>query len=150
MGYIEQNLTTGETVIYRARLHWVIFLWPAACLLVALLLFLSRDSGNHAIGGFFLIVGLIWGLLSYIKFGSSEFGVTNRSVLIKVGFIQRRSLELLLQKVEGMGINQSIPGRVFGYGTIIVTGTGGTKEFFHNIAAPLEFRRMVQQQASSS
>jgi len=146
MGYIDQNLIAGETVVHRARLHWIIFLWPAACLLITLLLLLSRDAGNAAFGGFFLIVGLAWGLSSYINFTSSEFGVTNRRVLIKVGFIRRRSLELLLSKVEGIGVDQGIPGRIFGYGTIIVTGTGGTKEPFRNITAPMEFRKTVQEQ----
>ena len=91
-------------------------------------------------------MGLAWGLSSYINFTSSEFGVTNRRVLIKVGFIRRRSLELLLSKVEGIGVDQGIPGRIFGYGTIIVTGTGGTKEPFRNITAPMEFRKTVQEQ----
>jgi uncharacterized membrane protein YdbT with pleckstrin-like domain len=76
--------------------------------------------------------------------------VTNRRVLIKVGFIRRHSLELLLPKVEGIAVDQGILGRILGYGTIIVTGTGGTKEPFRNIIAPMEFRKMVQQQTSSS
>ena len=37
-------------------------------------------------------------------------------------------------------------GRVMGYGTIVVIGTGGTSEPFHKIAHPLEFRNQVQQQ----
>jgi uncharacterized membrane protein YdbT with pleckstrin-like domain len=65
-------------------------------------------------------------------------------VLIKIGFIQRHSLEVLLHKVEGIGVNQSIFGRILGFGTITVTGTGGTKETFDLIAAPLEFRKQVQ------
>ena len=144
MGYIEQNLVAGETVVYRARLHWIIFLWPIILLLIALFSFMSRNGA----GGFFLIVGLIWGVSSYINSTSSEFGVTNRRVLIKVGFIRRHSLELLLPKVEGIAVDQGILGRILGYGTIIVTGTGGTKEPFRNIAAPMEFRKMVQQQTS--
>jgi uncharacterized membrane protein YdbT with pleckstrin-like domain len=96
--------------------------------------------------GTFSSLGFATGLSSYINYTSSEFGVTNRRVLIKVGFVRRRSLELFLQKLEGIGVDQGILGRIFGYGTITVTGTGGTKEVFRAIAAPLEFRRMVQQQ----
>lgn len=140
MSYIEQNLATGEKVVYQSRLHWIIFIWPTVLLVIALFSFLGREGGA---GGLFLIVALIWGLSSYINLTSSEFGVTNRRVLIKVGFIRRHSLELLLSKVEGIGVDQGILGRIFGYGTIIVTGTGGTNEPFRNIAAPLKFRRMV-------
>jgi uncharacterized membrane protein YdbT with pleckstrin-like domain len=146
MGYIEQNLVAGETVAYRTRLHWIMFLWPAVFLILAIIGFVGRQNYSALA----LLIGLIWGLNSYINFTSSEFGVTNRRVLIKVGFIRRHSLELLLPKVEGIAVDQGILGRILGYGTIIVTGTGGTKEPFRNIAAPMEFRKMVQQQTSSS
>ncbi len=147
MGYIEQNLLAGETVVYRARLHWIIFVWPAVFLGIAVLFALAAFSGRSWGGGMiFLITGLLIVLPAYINFVSSEFGVTTRRVLIKVGLIRRRSLELLLSKVESIGVDQGIVGRIFGYGTIIVTGTGGTKEPFRTIAAPLEFRRVVQQQ----
>lgn len=145
MGYIEQNLIADEKVVYQTRLHWIIFLWPAVFLVVALFGLLGR--ADYAGGA--LIVAVTWGIYSYVIFTSSEFGLTNRRVFIKVGFIRRRSLELLLPKLEGIGVDQGILGRIFGYGTIIVTGTGGTKEPFRNIAAPLELRRMVQQAASS-
>ncbi len=148
MGYIEQNLIPGETVVYRARLHWIIFLWPVVFLLIALFSFMSRDG--TAGGLFFLIIGLIWGFFVYMNFRSSEFGLTNRRVLVKVGSVRRHSLELLLSKVEGIAVDQGVLGRIFGFGTIVVTGTGGTKEPFRGIAAPLEFRKMVQQQTSSS
>jgi uncharacterized membrane protein YdbT with pleckstrin-like domain len=122
------------------------FLWPAVFLILAIIGFVGRQNYSALA----LLIGLIWGLNSYINFTSSEFGVTNRRVLIKVGFIRRHSLELLLPKVEGIAVDQGILGRILGYGTIIVTGTGGTKEPFRNIAAPMEFRKMVQQQTSSS
>src|SRR5258706_11991105 len=80
---------------------------------------------------------------------SSEFAVTNKRVLIKVGFIRRHSLELLLQKVEGIGVDQGIWGRAVDYGTIMVTGTGGTNEPFKNIAAPLEVRKQVQSRVTA-
>lgn len=85
-------------------------------------------------------------LWAYITHKTSEFAVTDRRVVIKVGWIQRRTLETMLNKVEGIGVDQSIMGRMLGYGTITVTGTGGTKEPFTNIANPLEFRRQVQAQ----
>jgi uncharacterized membrane protein YdbT with pleckstrin-like domain len=80
----------------------------------------------------------------WIRASSSEFAITNKRVLIKVGLVRRHSLELLLQKVEGIGVDQSILGRILGYGTITVSGVGGTKEAFRMISSPLEFRRQVQ------
>jgi len=52
----------------------------------------------------------------------------------------------LLNKVEGIQVNQGILGRILGFGSITVSGTGGTKDPFHKIDAPLEFRKKVQEQ----
>lgn len=142
MGYIDQNLMNGEKVMYQTRLHWVVFFWPAVFfILVALGVFYSL-----AWGGILFVVFLGTALSSFVTFASSEFGVTNKRVLIKVGFIRRHTLETLLTKVEGIGVDQDILGRILGYGTIVVSGTGGTREVFHKIDAPLKFRKHVQEQ----
>jgi len=143
MGYIDDNLMSGEQVVYRTKLHWVIFLWPIICAVIAFMLF---AGGSTTAGGFFLLVAIIWGISSFISLKTSEFGITNKRVLIKTGFIRRNSLETLLTKVEGIQVNQGMLGRILNYGTIIVKGTGGTSNPFHKIDAPLEFRKKVQEQ----
>ena len=79
----------------------------------------------------------------------SEFGVTNKRVIGKVGFIRRSSTELLLTRVEGIQVRQSIMGRMLGYGSVTISGTGGLKEPFHKISNPLELRRVVQEQITN-
>ena len=79
---------------------------------------------------------------------NSEFAVTNKRVLIKTGWIRRHSLEILLSKIEGIRVEQDVLGRMWDYGTIVVSGTGGSKEPFHRIAEPMLFRRRVQDQIS--
>ncbi|MBI3582442.1 MAG: PH domain-containing protein [Nitrospinae bacterium] len=143
MAYIDQNLMTGERIIYRAKLHWIVFLFPSVFLFVALVVFLN---GYVSAGVFFLLIAVLTVSSSLITFYTSEFGVTNKRVLIKVGLIRRNSIEMLLRKVEGIAVNQDIPGRILGYGTIIITGTGGSKEEFQKIDAPFEFRKKVQEQ----
>ena len=81
-----------------------------------------------------------------IAYMTSEFGVTTRRVIVKVGLVRRRTLELLLRQVEAISVDQSIMGRLFNYGSITLSGTGGVREVFHNIAAPLELRRRIQSQ----
>ena len=90
-----------------------------------------------------LVTGFVW-LSARIRVRSAEFAVTNRRVMIKLGVMQRRTVETMLNKVEGVAVDQTLAGRVFNYGTITVTGTGGTRETFERIANPLEFRRRVQ------
>ncbi|OFW04024.1 MAG: hypothetical protein A3I61_05690 [Acidobacteria bacterium RIFCSPLOWO2_02_FULL_68_18] len=58
------------------------------------------------------------------------------------------TLELLLRQVEAISIDQSILGRIFDYGSITLSGTGGVREVFHDIARPLECRRQVQSQTA--
>ncbi len=84
-----------------------------------------------------------------IRYKSSEFGLTNRRVIMKVGMLRRRSLEVLLNKVESILVNQSTLGTVLRFGSITVTGTGGTKDTFHNVAGPIEFKNKVEEQIGS-
>lgn len=81
-----------------------------------------------------------------IQIRNIEFALTNKRVIGKHGVFRHRSLELLLTKVEAIRVDQPIWGRMLNYGTVIVTGTGGTKEYFGYIKDPLEFRRRVQTQ----
>ena len=148
MGYIDQNLMSGEQVVYRTKLHWIVFLWPIIFIILALVFF-ARGKEAAILGTLFFLIAILSAVLAFISLKTSEFGVTNKRVLIKVGFIRRNSLETLLQKVEGIQVNQGILGRIFNYGTILIKGTGGTSNPFHKIEAPMEFRKKVQEQIAS-
>lgn len=139
MSYIEKNLLNGESILYRAKLHWVVFLWPVIWFIVGMIFIAS-------FGALFLLIAIVTGLVSFLSYTTSEFGITNKRVIVKVGFIRRNSLEVLLNKVEGIQVNQGILGRILDFGSITVSGTGGTKDPFHKINAPLEFRKRVQEQ----
>jgi uncharacterized membrane protein YdbT with pleckstrin-like domain len=80
------------------------------------------------------------------KRNATEMAVTNRRVLIKTGMASRRTLDLMLAKVESIGVTETFMGRIFGYGSVVIHGTGGTPESFVMIAHPQEFRQSVQQQ----
>ena len=101
-------------------------------------------AATSQVGGGLFVIALAWAFAVWIRYVSSEFAVTDKRVIIKIGLLHRRTLEMLLIKVEAISVDQSIAGRIFGYGTIVVVGTGGTREAFENIASPLEFRRAVQ------
>jgi uncharacterized membrane protein YdbT with pleckstrin-like domain len=69
-------------------------------------------------------------------------------VICKIGFIRRKSIELFLLKVESIEVEQSIMGRVLGYGSVTITGTGNTHDPFKMIADPILFKKYVQDQVS--
>jgi hypothetical protein len=166
MSYVESNLVPGETVIYETRLHWIVMLWHIllGCLLLglpgALLLYYAalRETGIesktlHVMegGGVALLVcGAIVILMGMIRRNATEMAVTNRRVVIKTGMASRKTIEMLLGKVESIEVSETAVGRMLGYGTIVVIGTGGTPEPFHKVAHPLEFRSQVQQQIENS
>ena len=143
MGYIESNLLPDEKIIYKARLHWIIF-WKSCALVILGAIFLLIQI----IGSVVILIGLLALLSPLIDYATSEFGVTNKRVIIKVGFLRRKTLELLLRHVEAISVDQSVMGRLLNYGSVTLTGTGGVREVFHNISTPLEFRRQIQGEAS--
>ena len=85
-----------------------------------------------------------------VQVASSQFVVTNRKVVVKLGVLRRSSTELLLAKIESVQIEQSFLGRLLDYGTLVFTGTGTTHEPLINIARPLEFRKQAQAQLFTS
>jgi uncharacterized membrane protein YdbT with pleckstrin-like domain len=93
-----------------------------------------------------LAVGVVMLGAAWIRHWTSEFAVTDRRVIIKVGLISRQTIEINMSKVESVEVRQGILARLLNYGTIVVIGTGGTKEPFDMIDEPLAFRRAVQSQ----
>jgi uncharacterized membrane protein YdbT with pleckstrin-like domain len=148
MGYIDDNLMGNENVVGHARLHWIIYL-SAIAWLTSGTLFIAMAQGEIAVlGGLCILIAMAAALLSFINRKTSEFGVTNKRVILKTGLIRRNTHEVLLAKVEGIQVNQGILGRILGYGSVTVTGTGGSQDPYHRIAKPLDFRRLVQEQVS--
>jgi uncharacterized membrane protein YdbT with pleckstrin-like domain len=97
-----------------------------------------------------LIVAAIPVIQVLITVRSAEFAVTNKRVIFKTGFIQKKTAEMFLAKVESVAVDQTIMGRMMGYGTIVIRGTGGSLEPFSDISRPLEFRRQIQEQIGRS
>jgi uncharacterized membrane protein YdbT with pleckstrin-like domain len=149
VGYVERHLLPGERVLYKTRLHWGVFIKPALLVLagVALTVLLRpvRDPRwLWMIGAGIALLGLGWGLVHYVEVMTSEFAVTTPRLIFKVGLISRYTTELLLAKVESIGVQQGLVGRVLNYGDLTVTGTGGAHEVFRRVRDPIGFRNHVQ------
>ena len=162
MSYVDDNLISGESVAYRTSLHWIVLLWPATItaffvISSAALFFMaiSRGSKNGGsviaiMGGISLLVGAIVIGVGMLRRSSAEFAVTNKRVIFKTGMLDRRTAEMFLNKIESVGVDQGLGGRLFKYGSIVVRGTGGTLEPFSFVPNPLGFRRQVQEQIERS
>lgn len=70
-----------------------------------------------------MIVGIVAIAQGMIKRGVTEIAVSNKRVLIKAGYFSRKSTEVLLTKVEP-NVDETVMGRILGYGTVVIRGTG--------------------------
>jgi uncharacterized membrane protein YdbT with pleckstrin-like domain len=151
MSYVDSQLLPGENVMYRSKLHWQVFLVPGFFAIILLLASIgSFGSGAKGTGLFLLALAVILILVPFLKRANSEFAVTNKRIIVKLGFFTTRTVELLHSKVEAISVNQGLLGKMLGYGDIVVTGTGGTREEFKAVASPLELRRAVQAATTST
>ena len=159
MSYIDKNLIPGEQVMYRTRLHWIVIFWnllfmfifaaAGVYLLVGApgLTAIPADSSYLRIGGAVLIgFAVISFIMALIRRSSVEMAVTNKRVTVKVGLLSHSTEEMMLNRIESIMVDQTLFGRMVGYGTITLRGVGGTPDPFPTIAHPLEFRRQVQHQ----
>ncbi len=160
MSYISKTLVPGEKVVYQTRLHWIVMLGHivGAVILWALGGYMlwyvythrQMETSSRHVAGYgaaaLLLCGLIVLFAGSIRRNATEMAVTTRRVVVKTGLASRRTIEMLLNKVETIEVSEPGMGRVLGYGSITMIGTGGTSEQFHKIAKPLVFRNEVQQQ----
>lgn len=150
-GYVDKHLLPDERVLYRARVAPVAAFGPAVVGMFSIGLgcVLLVTSGIAAATSL-LVLGVVIELFAVpaglVRLRFNEFALTDRRVLAKTGMVRQISSEILLRKVEGIGVHQSIPGRLFGYGSVTVTGTGGSRDPFRAIDRPFDFRTAVQHQ----
>lgn len=142
-GYVERNLMPSEHVSYTTSMHWCIFL--PAIFIFAMALAIAFGGGDLWIFStlmfFFMVLPLA--VNAAVVRMTAEYAVTDRRLIMKQGFISRKTVELLLTKAESLQVDQSILGRMFDYGTITVSGTGGSATQFAFVSAPLQLRKAV-------
>lgn len=151
MKYVDRVLQPGETVVYATSLHWLIYARAVFIAILALVVFIGAGSVTDAtlstalrlIAGFLLLLAILSGLGAVIRRATTELAVTDRRVIFKTGVLRRHSMEMNRSKVETVGVNQSILGRILSYGTVAVRGTGGSFEPIPYIGDPLTFRSHI-------
>jgi hypothetical protein len=144
MSYAKKTLQKGEDIVLFTRPHYIIFYTITYYLLLAI--FMMFMFNIFLFAGIVALVGVFNFFSDLISFYYSEYVITNRRVLMKVGFIRQRSLEIYLEKIEGIVVEQNIIGRILNFGTVMISGVGGTKDPYYFIPDPLKFRSLVQQQ----
>lgn len=124
--YVDQVLTQDERVVHIGRVS----LWTLSVPIV--------------LGAVLLVVfglGLVFWGIAYIKYKTTELAITNKRVIAKFGFIRRKTIEINISKVESIQVEQGILGRLFNYGTLVISGGGNPQAPIPGISDPIEFRK---------
>ena len=152
MRYVRRVLQPGETVVYDTKLHWVIYIRAILLLVVCVILFaaavFTSDNQNLSLAleiaaAIFALLALSSALRAFVRRATTELAVTDHRVIYKTGLLARHTIEMNRDKVESVDVDQTLLGRIFGYGTIIVRGTGGSLEPIRTIGDPLTFRSNI-------
>ena len=159
MKYVTRVLQPDETVVYATTLHWLVYFRAVVLLLfgAGLLVaasyaggrFSNPDYDKYLVWAIEALAGLVflWAVLSAIRAlirrATTELAITDRRVIYKAGLLRRYTIEINRSKVETVGVNQSVLGRLLGFGTVTVRGTGGSFEPIPFIAEPLTFRNHI-------
>ena len=152
--YTAATLQPDERPLHQTTIHWMALSGSVIAAILSLIVIVPIAmfaAWRDFYPAWFLLVipgGILLSAVVTVK--TSELVITDRRVLIKVGFIRRHTFEMFISKIESVAVYQGMFGRLFNYGTVEIRGTGGSSESFATIAAPLPFRDAIQLVQSSS
>jgi uncharacterized membrane protein YdbT with pleckstrin-like domain len=145
MKYIDRVLAPNEQIIHETGLHWIVFLAPLACLVIALFAGLGVNKRDVGAAGFVALIfgglGLFFLFKALIDWWTTEIAVTTHRVVYMRGLIARDTIEINFNRIEGLDIKQSILGRLLNFGTVIIRGTGVGVQPMRDVAGPIDLRK---------
>jgi membrane protein YdbS with pleckstrin-like domain len=151
MTYYTKVLQPDEQVLVVGQLHWSMYIRAVVVLLIAV---------GLAVGGEMLpdpawrrypqlaaavvaALGLLLLLAAWIRRRATEIVVTDRRVIFKRGLLARHTVEMNVSKIETVDVEQGLGGRIWGYGTLMIRGTGSGFEPLVGVGAPLQIRNAI-------
>ncbi|MBL4853475.1 MAG: PH domain-containing protein [Robiginitomaculum sp.] len=127
--YIQNSLMRDEKVIYEGKVS----IWSLIPLFIIGLITIM------------FFVGIIFWVIAILRYMTTELAFTNKRVIAKTGFISRKTIELNLAKVESVQVQQGIIGRIFNYGSLIISGAGNPQTPISGISSPMSFRQSLNE-----
>lgn len=157
--YIDKIILPGEKVICAACLHWVVYLNGLVITIVGgvlghwsypLMSFCFGPEVGKMLGKpmagvalIFVLIGAALLIGAYIRQSSTEIAITTRRLIVKIGFVSRSTYEILTTRITGANFDQTVMGRILGYGTIWVHGAGGEVSPIASVGKPQRFYKAV-------
>jgi uncharacterized membrane protein YdbT with pleckstrin-like domain len=147
MSYIRNSLGANETVHYIAHYHWSKYAAAYGALIVSVILgiVVISNSQQPVVALLPLLVGVAIFLMIMVPIWATEIGVTNQRIIYKTGLVSRATSELQLRSIEEVNMDQTVLGRLLGYGKLQIHGTGAEDIILPNLGDPLELRKALQE-----
>lgn len=134
----------NSNIVYQARLHGILFLGPVVLFILALLvgfqIYFLRE-----VALFISIFAIAWGFMTWVNYHFSSLTIKKRQVILCTGMLVRQTVDIPIAKIETIDIRQSLFGSLFHYGSLVITGTGGTRHMINFLDKPLTCRRYIEQ-----
>lgn len=135
---------TDNNIVYKARLHWILFFWPVFLLCLAVAVGLNFPQLREFVL-FCILFFLAWGAMVWVSYHFSSLTISKKNVVLHTGFLVRNTLDIPLNKIESIDIRRTLLGSLFHYGTLVITGTGGSRQWVNYLDKPLTCRRYIEQ-----
>lgn len=133
-----------NNILYQSRLHWIIFIGPT--LLFAIMAYLSLTVVEfRLVTNILVLASIVWGITVGVNYYCSLFSIETKQVILCTGFLMQQSINVPLSKIESIDIRQSLLGSLLKYGSLVITGTGGTRQAVDYLNNPLTCRRYIEQ-----
>ncbi len=172
MLYVQQSLGPGEELIHVGKFHWMYtvnsFLSIFWGLIMSIIIMVVAFNAYNYLGklppgvGFveaiqiihpgirgFAFLMFILGLVKFAQMmvvkATTEIAITNSRLVYKRGLVARHVGEISIDRIEGVNVLQSITGRIFNYGRIMIRGMGVGEVLLPPIEDPISFRRAIEE-----
>jgi uncharacterized membrane protein YdbT with pleckstrin-like domain len=151
MGYSESLMGREENIVFITRQHWIVLAGSVVVngfLLVAIVaadIALNLSSAGTTLLTLLPLVLLIIPLarlaIRFLNWWNEQYIITNRRVIQTEGVINKHVIDSSLEKVNDVVLNQSMLGRVLGYGDLeILTASEIGVNRFDHITHPVRFK----------
>lgn len=132
MGYPEDHLAVGETLIINSRPHWkrligsgLLFLLGTAAA-IALFAWLDSSSFDGTTGTVltwlivlgWIVVAVLWGFVPFIRWFTTHFVITDRRIMFRTGVVTRQGIDIPLARVNSVQFRHGLIDRMFKTGTL--------------------------------
>jgi uncharacterized membrane protein YdbT with pleckstrin-like domain len=150
------NLLEGEELTYETGLHGWVLTWPILLIMLSIVFIIiaaasgSKGFGSAVFWGLVFWVAVFLAITARLDYSTAHLYLTNKRIMLKAGWMRKVSMEVILNKVQGVDVSQSITGRMLNYGVVTIKGIGINNITMKNVREPFEFREQAQKQIQNA